>query len=51
MEHQSLSDHLAAIIVALLLILTALDNATVMLIAAILGLPVLIFIFRQSITQ
>jgi hypothetical protein len=42
MEHQSLSDHLAAVIVALLLILT---------VAAILGLPVLIFIFRQSITQ
>lgn len=51
MEQQSLSDHLAALTVALLLILTALGNATIMLIGAVIGLPVLIFVFRKSITQ
>lgn len=50
MENQSLSDELAAISVALLLILTALDNATVMLIVAVIGMPVWVFIFRKSIT-
>jgi hypothetical protein len=51
MENQTLSDELAAITVALLLILTALGNATVMLIGAVIGLPVWIFIFRKNITR
>ena len=51
MENRSLTDELAAITVALLLILTALGNATVMLFFAVIGLPVWIFIFRKTITR
>jgi hypothetical protein len=50
MNDKSTSDKLAAIVVALLLILTAWGNATVMLIISILGL-ILLLIFRQNITR
>jgi len=52
MNKQSTSDKLSAVIVAVLIILTAWGNATVMLIVAILGLLVgLLFIFRESKTR
>ena len=51
MENRSLFDELAAITVALLLILTALGDATIMLIVAVIGLPVWMFIFRKNITR
>ena len=51
MDHQSVSDKLAAIAVALLLILTAWGNATVMLIVAALGLAVVVFIARKNIAR
>lgn len=51
MNDQSISDKIAAIVVALLLILTAWGNATVMLIVSILGLVVMVLISRKNITR
>lgn len=51
MDNQSLSDKLAAVSVALLLILTACGNAVVMLVVAALGLVVSVIFFRKSITR
>ena len=51
MESKSLSDKLAAIAVALLLILTAWGNAAIMLIAAAIGLVVSAILFRIQLTR
>lgn len=51
MENQSLSDKLATVAVALLLILTAWGNATVMFVVALLGLAVSVIFFRNEITR
>ena len=51
MDTQSLSDRLAAVAVALLLILTAWGNAEIMLIVAVLGLVVSAILLRKRITQ
>ena len=51
MDIQSLSDRLAAVAVALLLILTAWGNAEIMLIVAVLGLVVSAILLRKRITQ
>ena len=51
MSDQSLSDKFAAIIVALLLLLMAWGNATVMLIVSILGLGLFMLIFRHNILR
>ena len=51
MDNQSLSDKLAAVAVALLLILTAWGNAVVMLVVAALGLVVSVILFRKQITR
>jgi O-antigen ligase len=51
MDDQTLSDKLAAIAVALLLILTAWGNAAIMLIVAVLGLIVSATLFRKRITK
>ena len=51
MESKSLSDKLAAIAVALLLILTAWGNAAIMLIAAAIGLVVSAMLFRIQLTR
>lgn len=51
MDTQSLSDRLAAIAVAVLLILTAWGNAAIMLIVAVLGLVVSTILFRKRNTQ
>jgi hypothetical protein len=51
MDTQSLSDRLAAVAVALLLILTAWGNAEIMLIVAVLGLVVSAILLRTRITQ
>ena len=51
MENQSVSDKLAAVAVALLLILTAWGNAVVMLVVALLGLAVSVIFFRSKITR
>jgi len=51
MDNQSLSDKLAAIAVALLLILTAWGNAVIMLIVAALGLAVSVILFCKQITR
>ena len=47
MSDQSLSDKFAAIVVALLLILTAWGNAAVMFIVSILGLVIFVAFFRK----
>jgi hypothetical protein len=51
MNNQSLSDKLAALAVAVLLILTAWGNAEVMLAVAVLGLAVGALFFRKSIAR
>jgi hypothetical protein len=51
MDRQSLNDKLAAIIVAVLLILTAWGNAVVMLVVSLLGLVVGLLFFRKNITK
>ena len=51
MDTRSLSDRLAALAVALLLILTAWGNAAIMLIVAVLGIVVSAILFRTRITQ
>jgi hypothetical protein len=51
MNDQSISDKFAAIVVALLLILTAWGNAMVMLIFATLGLVVYVLISRRNIAR
>ena len=51
MDTQSLSDRLAVVAVALLLILTAWGNAEIMLIVAVLGLVVSAILLRKRITQ
>jgi hypothetical protein len=51
MDDQTLSDKLAAMAVALLLILTAWGNGAIMLIVAVLGLVVSVILFRKRITQ
>jgi hypothetical protein len=51
MDNQTLSDKLAAVAVALLLILTAWGNAMTMLIVAALGLAVSLILFRKQITR
>ncbi len=51
MNNQSLSDKLAALAVAVLLIFTAWGNAVAMLIVAVLGLAVGLLLFRKNITQ
>jgi len=49
MNNQSLSDKLAAIAVAILLILTAWGNSMAMLVVSVLGLAVGGLLFRESI--
>ena len=49
MNNQSLSDKLAALAVAVLLILTAWGNAFAMLVVALLGLVIGLLFFRRSI--
>ena len=51
MESKSLSDKLAAVAVAVLLILTAWGNAAIMLIAAAIGLVVSAILFRIQLTR
>lgn len=51
MDNQSLSDRLAAVAVALLLILTAWGNAAVMLITAVLGLLLGVVLFRKRLAR
>jgi hypothetical protein len=51
MNNQSLSDKLAALAVAVLLILTAWGNAVVMLAVGALGLAVSALFFRKSIAR
>jgi hypothetical protein len=51
MDNQSISDKLSAIVVAVLLILAAWGNATVMLIVSILGLVAMLLFFRKNITR
>ena len=51
MDHQSISDKISAIVVAVLLILAAWGNATVMLIVSILGLVAMLLFFRKNITR
>jgi hypothetical protein len=51
MNNQSLSDKLAAVAVALLLILTAWGNAVIMLVVAVLGLVASVIYFRRRITR
>lgn len=51
MDNQALSDKLAAVAVALLLILTAWGNAVIMLILAVLGLVASVIYFRRRITR
>jgi hypothetical protein len=51
MNNQSLSEKLAAVAVALLLILTAMGNASLMFIFAVIGLAAFIFIYRKNITR
>ncbi|MGB5932787.1 MAG: hypothetical protein WBH57_06960 [Anaerolineae bacterium] len=48
MDNQSLSDKLATVAVAVLLILTAWGNALAMLVVAVLGLVVGLLFFRKS---
>lgn len=51
MNNQSLSDKLAALAVAVLLILTAWGNAVAMLVVAVLGLAAGVLLFRKSIAR
>ena len=51
MNDESLSDKMAAVAVALLLILTAWGNATIMLIVSVLGLVLSAILLRKRITQ
>ena len=51
MDNQSLSDKLAAVAVAVLLILTAWGNAEVMLVVAALGLAIGVLLFRKQLTR
>ena len=51
MENQAKFNKLAGIIVAMLLILTAVGNASLMLIFAAIGLAAFIFTFRKNITR
>ena len=51
MDSESLSDRLAAVAVALLLILTAWGNAAIMLVAAAIGLVVSAILFRIQLTR
>ena len=51
MDSKSLSDKLAAVAVALLLILTAWGNAAIMLIVAAIGLVVSVILFRIQLTR
>jgi hypothetical protein len=51
MDNQSLSEKLAAVAVALLLILTAWGNAVVMLVVAAIGLVVSVILFRKRIAR
>jgi len=51
MNNQSLSDKLAALAIAVLLILTAWGNALAMLVVAVLGLVVGLVFFRKSIVR
>jgi hypothetical protein len=51
MENQAKFNKLATIVVAVLLILTALGNASLMLIFAAIGLAVFIFTFRKDVTR
>jgi len=51
MDNQSLSDKLAAVAVAVLLILTAWGNAVVMLVVAALGLAVMVFFLRKNVAR
>ena len=51
MNDQSTSDKFAAIIVALLLILSAWDNATVMLFVSILGLVVFMLVVANKLPE
>jgi len=48
MDNQSISEKLAAVAVALLLIFTAMGNASLMLIFAVIGLVALIYISRKN---
>ncbi len=51
MNNQSLSDKLAAVAVAVLLIVTAWGNAVAMLVVGVLGLGVGVLFFRKSIAR
>ena len=51
MNNQSISEKLAAVAVALLLIFTAMGNASLMLIFAVIGLVALIYISRKNMTR
>ena len=51
MVNQPLSDRLAAVAVALLLILTAWGNAMVLLVVALLGVAVTLVFFRKKVTR
>jgi hypothetical protein len=51
MNNQSIYDEIAAIAVAGLLLLTALDNASIMLISAVIGLTAILLVFRKRITR
>jgi hypothetical protein len=51
MKNQSIYDEIAAITVAGLLLLAALDNATIMLISAVIGLTAVLLVFRKRITR
>ena len=51
MENQAKFNKLAGIIVAMLLILTAVGNASLMLIFASIGLAAFIFTFWKNITR
>jgi hypothetical protein len=51
MDKQPLNDKWAALVVAVLLILTAWGNAVAMLVFAALGLVVGLLLFRKSITR
>lgn len=50
-DDRTLSDKMAAVAVALLLILTAWGNAAILLIASVLGLVASAILYRTRITQ
>ena len=51
MKNQSINDEIAAIAVAGMLFFTALDNAPIMLISAVIALAAVLLVFKKSISR